>query len=51
MITNFLEWKSKHKKEGDDKMRGKIHSFDSFGTVDGPRNKIYDIYARMWLKM
>ena len=36
MITNFLEWKNKHNKEGDGKMKGRIHSFDSFGTVDGP---------------
>ena len=25
----------------------RVHSFESFGAVDGPRNSLYYIYARM----
>lgn len=29
----------------------RIHSIETFGTVDGPRYKICYLYARMCLKM
>jgi len=29
----------------------RVHSFESFGTVDGPRNKVCYLSSRLSLKM
>lgn len=37
--------------ENDREFYAKVHSTESFGTVDGPRNSICVIYARMPFEM
>ncbi len=37
--------------EYDKNKYARIHSIESFGTVDGPRNKVRYIHARLLFKM